>query len=118
MVRSLDISSERLSLVLDLLVRAGHVLTASPDVVESLTEIAKLCVATFAQECTIRVLMDGVTADEFVVSSGTHPGQAVAPQGRIVERLAAGRRALGEISCVTSAPEGFDDAVVQVVQLL
>lgn len=117
-MRSLDISAERLNVVLDLLSRAGRALTASTDIVEKLTTIAELCVHAFADRCSIRVLIEALESDEFVVAAGSHPEQPIGDQGRIIERLTAGRNFLGEISCETAAPEGFDDAIHQAVQLL
>jgi serine phosphatase RsbU (regulator of sigma subunit)/anti-sigma regulatory factor (Ser/Thr protein kinase) len=117
-VRSLDISAERLNVVLDLLSKAGRALTASTDIVEKITTIAELCVRAFADWCSIRVLIEALESDEFVVAAGSHPEQPLGEQGRICERLIAGRNFLGEISCETTAPEGFDDAIRQAVQLL
>jgi serine phosphatase RsbU (regulator of sigma subunit)/anti-sigma regulatory factor (Ser/Thr protein kinase) len=117
-VRSLDISAERLNVVLDLLSKAGRALTASTDIVEKLTTVAELCVRAFADRCSIRVLIEALETDEFVVAAGSHPEQPLGDQGRINERLTAGRNFLGEIVCETSAPEGFDDAIRQAVQLL
>lgn len=117
-MRSLDISAERLNVVLDLLSRAGRALTASTDIVEKLTTIAELCVRAFADRCSIRVLIEALESDEFVVAAGSHPEQPLGENGLINERLTAGRHYLGEISCETGAPDGFDDAIRQAVQLL
>jgi serine phosphatase RsbU (regulator of sigma subunit)/anti-sigma regulatory factor (Ser/Thr protein kinase) len=117
-VRSLDISAERLNVVLGLLSRAGQALTASSDIVEKLTTIAELCVHAFADRCSIRVLIEALESDEFVVAAGSHPEQPIGEQGRISERLTAGRSYLGEISCETASASGFDDAIRQAVQLL
>lgn len=117
-MRSLDISAERLNVVLDLLSKAGRVLTASTDIVEKLTTIAELCVRVFADRCSIRVLIEALETDEFVVTAGSHPEQPVGDNGRISERLTAGRNFLGEISCETGAALGFDDAIRQAVELL
>ncbi len=117
-MRSLDVSAERLNVVLDLLSKAGRALTASDDIVEKLTTIAELCVRAFADRCSIRVIIEALESDEFVVAAGSHPEQPVAGKGHISERLTAGRVFLGEITCDTGAAEGFDDAIRQAVQLL
>ena len=117
-MRSLDISAERLNVVLDVLSRAGRVLTASADIVETLTKIAELCVHAFADTCSIRVLIEALDSDEFVVTAGTHSEQPVGELDRISERLVAGRHYFGEITCETNAARGFDDAIRQAVQLL
>jgi serine phosphatase RsbU (regulator of sigma subunit)/anti-sigma regulatory factor (Ser/Thr protein kinase) len=117
-VRSLDISAERLNVVLDLLVRAGHALTASSDIGETLKTISDLCVHAFADRCSIRVAIDALETDQFEVVSGTHSGQPAGEQSRIVERLSAGRQVVGEIVCETSARAGFDETIRQAVALL
>ena len=117
-VRSLDISAERLNVVLDLLSGAGQALTASTDIVEKLTTIAELCVRAFADRCSIRVLIEALETDEFVVAAGSQSGQPIGAKGRISERLIAGRHHLGEIVCETESACGFDDAIHQAVQLL
>ena len=117
-VRSLDISAERLNVVLDLLSGAGQALTASTDIVEKLTTIAELCVRAFADRCSIRVLIEALETDEFVVAAGNQGGQPIGDTGRISERLSAGRHYLGEIICETASPRGFDDAIRQAVRLL
>ncbi|MBV8333049.1 MAG: SpoIIE family protein phosphatase [Candidatus Eremiobacteraeota bacterium] len=117
-MRSLDISAERLNVVLNLLVRAGHALTASSDIGETLETIADLCVQAFADRCTIRVAIDALEADQFEVVAGTHPDQPVGDRSYIVEQLTAGRQTFGEIVCETASRGGFDDSIRQVLALL
>jgi serine phosphatase RsbU (regulator of sigma subunit)/anti-sigma regulatory factor (Ser/Thr protein kinase) len=117
-VRSLDISAERLNVVLDLLVRAGQALAGSSDIAESLHGIADLCVQAFADQCSIRVVVEALGSDEFEVRSGNHPEQPLDTRQRIEEPLAAGRQVLGEIRCETANEDGFDEAIRQAVKLL
>jgi serine phosphatase RsbU (regulator of sigma subunit)/anti-sigma regulatory factor (Ser/Thr protein kinase) len=117
-VRSLDISAERLNVVLDLLAAAGQALTASTDIVEKLTTIAELCVRAFADRCSIRVVIEALELDEFVVVAGNQASQPIGDKGRVSERLTAGRHHLGEISCETDSDQGFDEAIHQGVRLL
>lgn len=117
-MRSLDIPDGRLNGALDLLVRAGHILTSSTDVADSLTQISALCASGFADFCSISVIIEALGRDEFAVTSGIQPEQPPVPSGRICEPLVAGRRVYGEIVCERSALDGFDDETRQAVRLL
>ncbi|HZY98226.1 MAG TPA: SpoIIE family protein phosphatase [Candidatus Baltobacteraceae bacterium] len=63
-------------------------------------------------------MIEALESDEFVVAAGNHPEQPIGDQGRISERLTAGRHHFGEIVCETASAEGFDEAIRQAVQLL
>ncbi len=117
-MRSLDVAAERLNSALDVLLRAGNVLTNAPNVGDALGQIAELCAGGLAEYCSIRVVIDALERDEFSVSAGAHPGQPTDPSQRIVETLAAGRRTFGSIVCETSQPLGFDEMQRQIVTLL
>ncbi len=117
-VRPLDLTAGRLNVVLDVLVRAGHILTASSEIPESLNNIAQLCTSTFADRCSIRVQFDALGSDEFAADVGTHAEQPLDERHRIIEPLLAGRRYFGEICCETRASDGFDEAIRQAARLL
>lgn len=117
-VRSLDVSPERLSTVLDVLVGAGHLLTTCSDLPESLAQIAELCAGKLCDYCSVHIVVEALERTEFSASAGIHPEQPVGILGKIVEPLAAGRRMFGSLTCVTSEEGGFDDAVRRGINLL
>lgn len=117
-MRPLDLTAGRLNVVLDVLVGAGHILTASSEIPESLNNIARLCTSTFADHCSIRVQLDALGSDEFAVDAGTHAEQPLDEVNRIIEPLLAGRRYFGEFCCETFTSGGFNDAIRQAASLL
>jgi anti-sigma regulatory factor (Ser/Thr protein kinase) len=107
-----------LSSVLDVLVKAGHALAASPDVTDSLTQMADLCVADLADFCAIQVVVEALERNEFAVEAGIHPERPAGSNGTIVQALSAGRYVTGSIRCETAVEGGFDATTRQAINLL
>jgi anti-sigma regulatory factor (Ser/Thr protein kinase) len=114
----IEISAGRLNRILDMLVRAGHVLVTSTDIASLLRQIAELCVDDLCDYCAIHVAIEVLDRRDFAVSAGDVPiAPAVAPNV-ISEALSTGRQTFGTIMCRTNAPAGFDESTRQAVGLL
>lgn len=117
-MRSLDVPGGRFDRVLDVLMRAGQILTASTDVVDTLTQVAALCVPDLGDYCSIRVVLDALERDEFSVSAGVHSERPLDERQSVVEQLTAGRRHLGTIVCQTLDEEGYGETARRTLKLL
>ncbi|MBV8489626.1 MAG: SpoIIE family protein phosphatase [Candidatus Eremiobacteraeota bacterium] len=117
-MRSLDVPVGRLDAVLDVLLRAGQLLTSTASVPDALTRIAEMLVGGMAEYCSIRVVIEALERDEFAIEAGAQSGQPVDQQHRIREDLTVGRRVYGAILCETSREDGFDEASRRVLKVL
>jgi len=116
-VRSLDVCAEHVDQMVAVLVHAVRSLSPSPDVSDSLQQIAQACVRDLADYCSIELLVDSSRGGPVCAAAGKEPS-ASSLQNAVVEPLTVGSHVFGTMTCATLAPGGFDDRARKAIRVL